>query len=772
METQLKKNDKSLENFRKQYDDIVNKINSKQADFKEAESIGNIEQQKQIDINLNGLDNQASNINKKIKSITDESTRLKEELETLKLNPSASTEALNLKAKIELAEESLKDSKSEANEMAQNIKKMGKLNLSTLTSGINSFGNKIKSTITGKNGLSSGISDVSKKIDRFKSRVTKMFGTVMIFRLLRSSLTSLSNGFTSLLKSNKSFSNSLNQIKVNLMTAFAPIYNYILPAINSLMNVLSRVTGSIATFMANVFGKTANQAKKNAKELYNQADAQKAVTDAQEGSIASFDKLEVNGEDDKSSSGGSSSSNLDFSKDIQTSTYLDKLLDDLKNKIGNGLWFDAGVTIANELNSVVEKIDIKGFFAKGKEIAINICNGINGFIASFNWGKLASKISDGFRGIAGMILTVLQTIDWQSVGKAIGDFFFGIDWAGIGLDIINIFFTGLCSIGDLLIGLLDSIIAVFTSPDAVNRFFEAGVDLFMGLVNGIGSIFTKIGEVFMKIIDFFKALFGIHSPSTVFAEFGKYIMQGLINGISSLISFVVQLFSNLLTSIKNVWKSLSTWFNSAVIQPLKNIFSSAWSTLQNGAKNAYNGVKNIFSSLASFFQNTFQSAWKKVKAVFSTGGKIFDGIKDGIVSAFRNIVNAIIKGINKVVKIPFDGINGALKKIKKVDILGIKPFDWMPTIKVPQIPMLAQGAVIPPNAKFLAMLGDQRNGRNLEAPESLIRKIVREESGQNKEIILNGTFIMQLETGEEFGRASLKGIKLCEGKDGKVYLLS
>lgn len=45
------------------------------------------------------------------------------------------------------------------------------------------------------------------------------------------------------------------------------------------------------------------------------------------------------------------------------------------------------------------------------------------------------------------------------------------------------------------------------------------------------------------------------------------------------------------------------------------------------------------------------------------------------------------------------------------------------------IPRLATGAVIPPNSEFLAVLGDQRTGRNLEAPESLLRQVVREESG-------------------------------------------
>ncbi|MBQ8797232.1 MAG: hypothetical protein IJZ56_03440 [Oscillospiraceae bacterium] len=48
---------------------------------------------------------------------------------------------------------------------------------------------------------------------------------------------------------------------------------------------------------------------------------------------------------------------------------------------------------------------------------------------------------------------------------------------------------------------------------------------------------------------------------------------------------------------------------------------------------------------------------------------------------------------------------------------------------IPEIPQLAKGAVIPPNKQFLAVLGDQSHGRNLEAPEDLIRQIVREESG-------------------------------------------
>lgn len=773
METQLKKNEKELDNFRQQYDEVLNKINLKQIDFKEAETTGNIHQQNSINLDLNSLDNEASLLRNRIQDLTDNSDRLKKELEQLKLNPQSSIEAQNLKSKIELLEDSIENSKEEANGLAKNIKKTGTIDLSGINGSIKSVGTTITKSLVGKDGISGGIDNISHKIDRFKSRITKMIGTVMVFRLLRSSLTSISTGLLGALKSNKSFANSLNQIKVNLLTAFAPIYNYVLPAINTLMNALSRVTGSIATFMASIFGKTASQAKNNAKELYKQANAQKAVNKAQEeGNIASFDKLEINSDDDSSGTSGGSSSDLDFSKDIETSNYLSNLLEKLKQQIGNGLWFDAGATIANELNNVLEKLDVKGFFEKGKIIARNLCEGINGFVTTFNWKLLAIKVSDGFKGLADLVLTIIQTLDWQAVGKAIGDAILYFDWLGLFAKITNIMSSGLTSLGDVFIGIIDSIIDAINDPAFMDQIFQGGINIILGLINGILSVFVKIGEVFMKIIELFLALFGIHSPSTVFEEFGKNIILGLINGISGLIGAVGQLFLSLLNSIKNIWQGLTSWFNSVVIQPLINAFNNIWSKLTNGAKNAWSGIKNVFSSVASFFQKTFSNAWSKVKAVFSTGGKIFDGIKDGIVSSFKNIVNAIIKGINKVVKTPFDGINSALKKIKNISIAGAKPFNKLiSTISVPQIPMLAQGAVIPPNAKFMAVLGDQKHGKNLEAPEGLIRKIVREESGGEREVVLNGTFIMQCEL-EEIGRASIKGVRLIESKTGTTYYVN
>ena len=73
---------------------------------------------------------------------------------------------------------------------------------------------------------------------------------------------------------------------------------------------------------------------------------------------------------------------------------------------------------------------------------------------------------------------------------------------------------------------------------------------------------------------------------------------------------------------------------------------------------------------------------------------MFDGIKDGIVNAFKTVVNAIIRGINKVIAVPFNAINSVLEKIHGISILGVSPFSWVHTFNVPQIPELEEGGVL------------------------------------------------------------------------------
>ena len=122
-----------------------------------------------------------------------------------------------------------------------------------------------------------------------------------------------------------------------------------------------------------------------------------------------------------------------------------------------------------------------------------------------------------------------------------------------------------------------------------------------------------------------------------------------------------------------------------------------------------------------------------VGAVF--GGGIFGGIVGGVIGLTFGLAvtfgSASVKdktGFSSKRGSGFSSSGGFGGATTRAALANIPP--------IQEIPRLAAGAVIPPNRKFMAVLGDQTRGTNIEAPESLIRKIVREESGNmNTELL-------------------------------------
>jgi hypothetical protein len=129
--------------------------------------------------------------------------------------------------------------------------------------------------------------------------------------------------------------------------------------------------------------------------------------------------------------------------------------------------------------------------------------------------------------------------------------------------------------------------------------------------------------------------------------------------------------------------------------------------------------KNVFKGILDFFVGVFTGDMERaVKGLKNT----FFGAINSIIVIFESLVNAIITGINKL-------INGANNLGSKFGIS--KSIPTISKVSLKRIPYLASGAVIPPNREFLAVLGDQTRGNNIETPEALLRKIVKEEGGSN-----------------------------------------
>lgn len=260
----------------------------------------------------------------------------------------------------------------------------------------------------------------------------------------------------------------------------------------------------------------------------------------------------------------------------------------------------------------------------------------------------------------------------------------------------------------LITGILDAILAIFQNADLL---IDGAIALVKGLVNGILTalpiLIDMLPTITQSLLD--ALLNGEASLINMVFELVPVICLSILQMLPDLLvavtkivvslgSFIVERVVNYMSimweNIKGLFSGVGSWFSDNVTGPLVEKFTGVWKKLKDGAKNAWQGIKDTFGKVASWFGEKFGSAWTKVKNVFSTGGKIFDGIKEGISSAFTKTVNKIISGVNKVVSVPFNAINNALNKIRNVSIAGLSPFSGLPTVSVPKIPLFAEGGIL------------------------------------------------------------------------------
>ena len=464
---------------------------------------------------------------------------------------------------------------------------------------------------------------------------------------------------------------------------------------------------------------------------------------------------------------------------IQTLYYTLKTID--FNAIGSD--------IATFLNNAIENID---FSILGRLLVRKTLAGFDfliGFFTGLDYGNIAKAISDFLIGGFNEATEWLQSYDWKQLGEfivsAIVDFFSNLDAGGIASSFVTFITNALLADVDLLVGIVgavcDGIFNYFKGFIEDSDYGSVGMNIIMGILKGIWNAIKGIAgwiwdNVCKPIIDAVKTHFGIHSPSTVFADLGGFLMQGMLNGIKAIWETIKawfdETFGNLKKFIKEVWTNISKT-TSEMWGGITKIFINAWEIIKgvwNGVTGFFggiwDGIKQVFGTVAQWFGDTFGGAWQAVKNVFSTGGAIFQGITEAIANTFKSIVNHIIGGINTVVSIPFNAINGALNGLRNISILGASPFSWLPSIGVPSIPYLANGAVIPANHEFLAVLGDQKSGTNIEAPLSTIqdalRSVMDERSGNADVVNMLATLIRVVQEKnlliEDVGKAAVSYI--------------
>lgn len=536
--------------------------------------------------------------------------------------------------------------------------------------------------------------NVSEQFKKFTKRIAGLAKRVFIFTMITKALRTMRKMLLSTIGADKQMSTSLAQIRGNLISAFAPIYNYILPAIRTLLAWLSKLTAVVSVFINSLFGKTASQADASAKALYNQASATEAAGDAAEKAkkqLSGLDEMNRWESNDSSGGGGGGSSGIAPKFDLSDQVDTGKI-----GKIAAVVRELSPYVAAVAAGFAAWKIGKKflGNLSKAKQLALAVAGAV---LMAIN---VVDMLKNGinFDNLTGYIIGAAAAV--TGLGLAFGVLGGAITAIVAGLVLLGVAIRDVIKNGFNNKNLTAITVALLTIGGAIAIITGAWIPL---LIAAIAAVVVWIVAKWTSIKDWISK-----TISSIDAAFEQHLAN-VEAGVAAAVDWVIE-----------KWTAVKEWF------------SGLWEKVSSGAVAAWDGIKSAFKSVPEWFQGKFRDAWQKVKDVFSTGGRIWSGIKEGIENTFRAVVNAIIRGMNTIIAVPFNKINSMLNTIRNASFLGISPFQnlWgVNPLPVPQIPMLARGAVIPANRKFLAVLGDQRNGNNLEAPESLLRQIVREEAG-------------------------------------------
>lgn len=339
------------------------------------------------------------------------------------------------------------------------------------------------------------------------------------------------------------------------------------------------------------------------------------------------------------------------------------------------------------------------------------------------------------------------------------------------IGVLNYTLTGASPVGFILAGIA-LIIAGLVNLYDTSEGFRTWVD----------NTWAWLKDVFGKIQDTFNRVAGaviewlVNAATDIAAWFvsawegAKTLWNNLVQAFTNIKTKAVDAWTNIKTKAVDAWNGIKSAFQNIPVwfgekwQLVKDKVAEKWANIKQGAVDAWTGIKNTFANIPTWFKEKFSTAWQKVKNVFSTGGKIFDGIKEGIANAFRVIVNGLIKGINKVIAIPFNAINAALRIIRDINILGITPFkNIIKTFTVPQIPYLATGGVI--TNPTVAMIGE--NGAEaivpLENNTEWINKVAAQinSTGNNDDVVKAIELLIDVVSNKELivdGKSLARGI--------------
>lgn len=692
---------------------------------------------------------QLDDVSERLAAADAKADKLNASLEELRLNPQASDEAVKLANDLDLAKGTLSRLESEAAKTGEridaiisgNAKRFGKLgavvqmisqkvkksyvNMTTpLIKSVEKVNERIKEV-----GQNRGFDKAGKSAHRFGNRLKRIVSGALFFNIISRGLTQLRESLGSVLKIDTQFTKSLAEIKGNLLTAFQPIYSAVMPMLNTLMSALSNLSAQAAAFIATIFGTNVKQAQKNAQALYEQANATEAVGNAAEAAekqLASFDTIQ------KLSSGSTSKSDKNKPSNVVAdfTTSLDKVKvpDWLKNfwKVFQDSWAQNGAkTIEAAKNAIA---GIKGVLESIGKAFINV------------WTSGAGE--QALNSIHGLLQNLLNAIG--EIATA-----FSAAWdSGIGESIL----THLLGIITNIVNTVSNLTAKFREAWQANGNGQAIMSAILGIVDAILATIDRIVKSTAEWagnLNLEPLISGIRKV----LEPLKVVVESIGEALAELWEEVALPFAKWIveSAVPKILEWLGSFFNflaehQEFVKAFVKVIASLWLafeayTIVNGAITVFKAllgsltpVKLVLAAMIPLIAGVI-SAWKDMSTlerVVSVLGLLVTAaaaaaIAVGALQSAWSLgiaAAAIAAGVVAITA----AVNSATKKAQSsgsvsgnLSSYGSSSYSSS-SYRAAGIPALADGAVISPNNEFLAVLGDQKHGVNIETPLSTMKQ--------------------------------------------------
>ncbi len=562
-------------------------------------------------------------------------------------------------------------------------------------------------TMAGKAQIAAAaVARTSKAVGQLGRRLAGIVSGALVFNLISSALRSVVNVMGTTIAKTNGVSTALGKLKGAAATAAAGLASALSPAIIGLLNLLTSLINGFLRLLFLLTGKSISSMKQTAKGINavgSAAGSTSKQADKAKRSLAGFDEIERL--DAKTGSSGGANYNFDH-----IASPLGGITDKLKNFWSTfqtllapsvAAWSAAWEQIRNAASAVWPEVQqaALAFWNEGLSPLLT-------YLSSTFAPGVINAFSEAFAPIVGGVASTAIYV--------LADLF---TWAcGIGTDAIN---GVLIPALDLLLQIWQDLMSgIKTAWDTYGQPLMDGVILAFQNLEDLATLLweTIVKPILQNLISVLQQLWSSHL---------KPLWDDILLLVASVANCLLDLWNNLLAPVA---KWIIATFGPAfaeVFNAIADVVGVAVGAIADAIDLAVVVLRGLTDFLSAVFRGNWDAAWQAIGNTVST-------VWDKMTNAIKTAVNGIIGFINRMISAVVTGINAVINALNGLsfdlpDIFGGGHVGFhISTLTAPQIPYLAQGAVIPANREFLAVLGDQSHGTNVEAPLDTIKQAVAE----------------------------------------------